>query len=120
MASILVIDDEEMMRISIKVALERLGHQVIEAADGKEGVDVYKSSPTDLVITDLIMPEQEGVETIVQLKGEFPDLKIIAMSGGGRMNNMDFLEVAQHLGANAILKKPFRKAELEETLNKVL
>jgi CheY-like chemotaxis protein len=82
MARILVIDDERIIRTIVKHALEEDGHEVIEAGDGEEGIQLYRKNPTDLVVTDIIMPRKEGIETIKELRRNYPDIKIIAMSGG--------------------------------------
>lgn len=120
MAKILVVDDEDLVRMTLRQMLEADGHEVLEAANGREGVALHSSDPVDLVVTDIIMPEQEGIETIVQLRRKNPQLKIIAISGGGRMKNMDFLKIASHVGADATLTKPFSTKELLETVNDCL
>ena len=117
MARILVVDDEDLGRVTLRQMLEADGHEVLEAANGREGVALHSNDPVDLVVTDIIMPEQEGIETIVQLRRKNPQLKIIAISGGGRMKNMDFLKIASHVGADATLTKPFSTRELLETVN---
>jgi len=120
MASILVIDDDIDLRTVICLILEKAGYQVEEAGDGREGVDLFRRKPADLVITDLIMPEQEGVETIIELRKEFPDTRIIAMSGGGRSEPASFLGFANKLGAAETLEKPFSRDVLLSTVEKVL
>lgn len=118
MADVLVIDDDPDMRELLRVTLEGAGHKVTLASNGREGVERYRAKPTDLVITDLFMPDQEGIETIKQMRIEFPDLSIIAISGkptGGTM-----LTVAQRLGARAVLQKPFLPQELLEAVEESL
>ena len=118
MAAILVIDDDPDVRDLLKRTLESAGHQVTLAADGRQGVLVFRSTGADLVITDLFMPNQEGLETIKQLRLEFPEARIIAISGkptGGTM-----LSVAQRLGAIAVLPKPFLPDELLKTVEQSL
>lgn len=118
MADVLVIDDDPDMRELLRVTLEGAGHKVTLASNGREGVERYRAKPTDLVITDLFMPDQEGIETIKQMRIEFPDLSIIAISGkptGGTM-----LTVAQRLGARAVLQKPFLPQELLEAVEQSL
>jgi len=83
MARILLIDDDAPVRRTLRKMLERQGYEVEEAPDGKAGLTLYQENPADLIITDLIMPEMEGIETIMELRRRFPDVKIIAMSGGG-------------------------------------
>ena len=105
MARILVIDDDEAFRPMVKQMLEQAGHEVLEAANGKEGVKLYNAEAPDLVITDLIMPEQEGIETILGLVKENPDAPVIAMSGGGRFTGIDVLSSARKFGAKQALAK---------------
>lgn len=112
MARILIIDDEELARFTLREILEAAGHEVVEASNGNEGIRHQKANSFDMVITDMIMPEKEGLETVVELKGEYPELKIIAISGGGRTRNMDFLQLAGEFGADLIITKPFSEEEL--------
>lgn len=112
MARILVIDDQELVREAILVALEGAGHEVAEAENGQEGITLQKEQPFNLVITDIVMPVKEGVETIQELRRDFDGLKIIAISGGGRSKSDNYLEVAGRLGADKVLPKPFTNAEL--------
>jgi len=120
MTRILVIDDEELARFTIREILETADFEVDEAENGRVGIDKQKATPFDLIITDIIMPEKEGVETIIDLKQEFPDLKIIAISGGGRTRNLDFLKLSERFGAAKILAKPFTEGQLLEAVNDVL
>ena len=120
MATILLVDDNEQYRTMLHTVLSRAGYEVQEARDGKEACSVYGRRPTDLVITDLIMPEKEGLETIKELREKNPQVKIIAISGGGRANAEDYLRVAQGFGAQRILAKPFSHKELLEAVNQVL
>ena len=107
MARILVIDDDEQLRRMLCLALGREGYVVVEAGDGNEGLHQLREAPVDLIITDLLMPEKEGLETIMDIRREFPDVKIIAMSGGGQARNLNFLRVAERLGAQRTMSKPF-------------
>ena len=120
MTRVLVIDDEELARFTIREILESANYEVDEAENGRIGIDMQKSTPFDLIITDIIMPEKEGVETIIDLKQEFPDLKIIAISGGGRTRNLDFLKLSERFGAEKILAKPFTEGQLLDAVNAVL
>ncbi len=120
MARILVVDDEDLVRMTLRQMLEADGHEVLEAANGRDGVALQLESPVDLVLTDIIMPDQEGIETIVQLRRKSPQLKIIAISGGGRMKNMDFLKIAMNVGADATLTKPFSTRDLTDAVNRCL
>lgn len=118
MANILVIEDDEAVRYSLLEALQAMGHTVEEAVNGVEGVDKCEATDFDLVITDLIMPEKDGVETILELKIDNPDLKIIAISGGGK--NLDIMDTTYRIGADCALTKPFSLADLSACVSKVL
>lgn len=112
MARILIIDDEQPIRMMLRMMLESEGHTVTEAADGTEGIKLFRQDPQDLVITDLIMPEKEGIETIMELRKDYPEVKVIAISGGGRNNPEWYLKTAKLLGAKEVLVKPIRKEAL--------
>ncbi len=120
MASILVIDDEPQMRSMLRLVLERAGHRVYDAPNGHAGAVVFRQNRIDLTITDILMPEREGIETISELKRITPKAKIIAISGGGRTKNLDFLKVARKIGADRTLAKPFRPQELVDTVDDLL
>ena len=108
MPSVLVVDDQDQVRQLIRETLEQAGYEVEEACDGKEGLDRYRVRSTDLVIMDILMPDQDGLETIMTLRQEFPDSRIIAMTGGSDMVGIpNFLDVAKMLGARRTLQKPF-------------
>jgi DNA-binding NtrC family response regulator len=120
MAKILIIDDDSKIREIIHQVLEREGHEVVDASDGKEGITLYRNSPADLIITDIIMPEKGGFETIHELKNDYPDVKIIAISGGRRVEPGEYLQLAQRFGAFKTLQKPFKMEELVEAVEEVL
>ena len=120
MVSILVIDDEEHIRMLIRKMLELSGYEVYEAPDGKVGLELYRKKPTDLIITDILMPEKEGLETIMELRRYYPKAKIIAISGGGQIGNLSFLSAAKHLGALRTLTKPFTHKELLKTIKELI
>ena len=120
MRQILIIDDDLQIRTLLKKIFEKEGFQVIEAQDGNEGIRQFREKGADLVITDLVMPEKEGIETIIELKREFPDVKIIAISGGGLNLPDAYLDVARFLGAIHTFSKPFVPAELLDVVNQVL
>jgi CheY-like chemotaxis protein len=120
MARILVIDDDPLIRNLLQHMLERAGHEVTLAADGDIGISVYRKQPADLVLTDLIMPGKEGIETIRELVQEFPGVKIIAMSGGGRVNSAGYLGLAGKLGASRTLAKPVERKVLIDTVEELL
>ena len=112
MESVLIIDDEPQIRSMIRLVLERAGYSVMEAADGVEGIRRFHENPANLIITDLIMPNKDGIGMIIELKKEFPDVKIIAMSGGGLNRPEGYLRGAQKLGAACTLSKPINRQEL--------
>lgn len=116
---VLVIDDEAAMRTLFSAVLREAGHEVYEAADGRAGLALYHQHRPELVITDIIMPNQEGIETIRLLHAENPEVKIIAISGGGRIGELDFLRIAKEFGAVATLAKPFRKQEFLNLLREL-
>ncbi len=118
--SILVIDDDEIIRHLFRDILEREGYTVLDAPDGNKGLKQYRENPTDLVITDLIMPNKEGIETIRDLRREFPDIKIIAVSGGGRIGPDSYLQMARNFGALHALTKPIDRKTLLKTVEEVL
>jgi CheY-like chemotaxis protein len=120
MANILLVDDEEQLRSILRIVLESAGHQVEEAGNGKEAVESYRSRPADLLVTDIVMPEKEGIETIIQLRESYPNVKVIAMSGGGRTGDQNYLELARKLGANHVLAKPFSNSEFLAAVKLVL
>ncbi|MGQ0667933.1 MAG: response regulator [Nitrospiraceae bacterium] len=108
MPSVLVIDDEEQVRQLIRETLEQAGYDVEEACDGKEGLKRYRTRPADLVIMDILMPDQDGLESIMTLDREFPMCRVIAITGGSDVIGMlNFLDVAKMLGARRTLQKPF-------------
>jgi len=112
MESILIIDDEPQIRSMIRLILEREGYAVMEASDGIEGLRLFREKPADLVITDLIMPNKDGIGMIIEIKKEFPNVKIVAMSGGGLNRPEGYLRGAQKLGAACTLSKPINRQEL--------
>ncbi len=113
MPSILVIDDDPNIRIIFQKMLTMAGYRVLTAADGKQGVRLFRDQGADLVITDLIMPEQEGLETICELHRDFPDLDIIVISGGGRFGEpSSYLYMAKRFGARYSFQKPVPSAKL--------
>ena len=110
MATILIIDDEEGVRALLRTTLEAAGHKVVEAANGCIGLDLYRLRPTDLVITDILMPELNGLDMMLELTRSFLDAKVIAISGAGGEDNV--LDVATLLGARRTLQKPFSMTQL--------
>ena len=120
MERILIIDDEPQIRSMLRLMLERDGYEVVEAPDGIEGIRVYRQNPADLIITDLIMPHKDGIGMIIELKKEFPDVKIIAMSGGGLNKPEGYLKGAQKLGAVCTLTKPIDREGMLRAVRKTL
>jgi CheY-like chemotaxis protein len=120
MARILLIDDDKALREVLRLSLEHLGHAVMEAQDGDEGLALYAKHGADIVLTDLIMPGREGLETIQELRRLYPSIKIIAMSGGGRVAAQDYLKVAAEFGAVRMLAKPFAIPVLAEAITATL
>jgi DNA-binding response OmpR family regulator len=120
MARILVIDDDVMLQVMLKEALTLLGHEVRQAFDGKEGARLCREAPPDLVLTDIMMPEQDGLQTIRELRRSCPEVKIIAMSGGSHvLPELDSLPFASKFGARQVLYKPFAHDELKAALSAV-
>ena len=111
MSKILVIDDEPAILLMLKKMLEKAGHEVDIASNGNEGIILFEKDKHDLLITDIIMPEKEGMETIIELRKKYPGLKIIAISGGGRINPEGYLPGAKLLGAHMIFQKPLIQKE---------
>lgn len=118
MARILVIDDDAEMRAVLGQTLKSAGHEVVLAADGKRGLAECGTKPIDLVVTDLVMPQQEGIETIMQLRRDYPKIAIIAMSGMSGARNL--LWIAQRIGAAKTLQKPFQPEELLAAVTEVV
>jgi len=116
--TILVIDDEPAIRDFVRFALEGVGYAVLEAENGRKGIEEFERNHVDVIITDLVMPEKEGLETIIKLKADRSDLKIIAISGVA--NSDMYLKMAGGLGAHETLQKPFNKNQVLQTLRKVL
>jgi len=113
MKSILVIDDDQDVRSCVRNILEHSGYSVLEAENGSVGIDIFRKNSVDLVIVDLFMPEKEGIETIIELRKGYPDLKILAISGGIPGYGLGyFLHIATKLGADGILDKPFDMHQL--------
>ena len=120
MANILVIDDEEGVRQVVAKVLEREGHKVTEASDGKVALSLMRDAHPDLVVCDLFMPEMDGVEVLRKLRRDHPQLSVVAISGGGYQGQVQLLDVAKKLGAVAVLKKPFELSELVGAVNLAL
>ena len=120
MARILVIDDDDQIRTALEHVLQLEGHEVISAANGREGIKVFEERGADLIITDIIMPDKEGLETIMELKTRYPDAKIVAISGGGCIEPGSYLQLAAKMGASHTLIKPFEREDLLEAVRNLL
>ena len=120
MKQILIIDDEPMIRSILRKMFENEGFKAITASDGQKGLELFNKEQVDLIITDIVMPEKEGTELIIELRKGHPDVPIIAISGGGKNPANDYLNIAKLLGANEVLEKPFTKKELLNAVKKVL
>jgi DNA-binding response OmpR family regulator len=112
MASVLVIEDDQEVRDFLVAVLTRAGHTVTAASNGSDGVVMFRENPAQVVITDIIMPEKDGIETILDLRREHPQLKVIAISGGGRSTPENYLHSARLLGADRAIRKPFKNEEI--------
>lgn len=120
MANILVIDDDDIFRDVLVSALRQANHTVREAENGNEGLRLFHEQPAELVLTDIVMPEKEGLDTIRDLRRDFPTARIIAMSGGLAHDPHLYLHMAEKFGANAVLAKPFQLNELYQTVDTAL
>jgi CheY-like chemotaxis protein len=120
MSKVLVIEDDPASRRMIGRILGEAGHVVVEAHDGLEGLQKFQSETPDLVITDIIMPEREGIQTIADIRGRGSKTAIVAISGGGSGSGALYLSMAEELGADAVLAKPFRASELLGLIDRLL
>ncbi|MEQ1863345.1 MAG: response regulator [Micropepsaceae bacterium] len=123
MARVLVIDDDQLFVKLMVHALKQRGHEVEFALDGISGSRTFERSRFDAVVCDILMPEQEGVQTIRQMRSDRPDLAIVAISGGlgaGGASNIDVLDIAGKMGADVTVKKPFQLSELSAAVDKAL
>ena len=120
MKTILLIDDDELVRLVLRDTLVLMGgYEVLVASDGRAARKQLAQRAVDLVITDIIMPDEEGVETILLLRKKFPDIPIIAISGGARIKAEDCLKIAQAVGADITLAKPFTSKELLDAVERI-
>ena len=120
MPRILVIDDEQLLRSTVVTILTRAGFTVEDASDGQAGIAKFHKNPPDIVLTDIFMPNRDGIEIIKELKHSSPQTKIIAMTGGGHLRMMEIASAAKVLGADHILDKPFDSESLLAAINGVL
>ncbi len=120
MAKILIIDDEAAIAHMLKKMVERAGHTAEIAGNGNEGLQIFELFRPDLLITDIVMPEKEGLEIIFDLRRKNPKLKIVAISGGGRFQYEGYLNSAKHLGADLVFQKPLDLKEFMNSISKLL
>ena len=119
-ATILIIDDDAAVSRTLSLILTRAGYHVSTAISGRKGLELLASGGIDLVLTDIIMPELDGIEAIRRIRADYPGLRIIAMSGGGQIDKADFLHMAEVLGADRAIEKPVRNERLLELVSAVL
>ena len=120
MARVLLLDDDESVRHSLSVMLERLGHEVWAARNVKEAITILPTNRFDILVTDLLMPENDGFEMIRFIRRHAPTIAVIAMSGGGKIGPAMYLDMAAQLGVDATLVKPFSKADLENAISEAM
>lgn len=120
MARILVIDDDPQLRTLLSRYFGRRGYEVLQAEDGNTGLAIFREQGADVIITDLIMPGKEGMETIIELRQEYPDARIIAISGGGRVAPEGYLQLAKGIGAARVFSKPFELEQLKDAVDDLL
>lgn len=120
MAQILIIDDDKLLRDMLRTALELNGHDVVDVSDGFAAIKQYGQKPADLIITDIIMPGKDGIEIIFELHQANPDVKIIALSGGGRIEATSYLGMAEKFGASRTFIKPFDYDDLMNAIGELL
>lgn len=118
--SILLIDDDTQLRSVLRRVLGRSGYLVLEAENGREGLEILTRAEVHLVITDIIMPDMEGIELILELRRTRPDLRVIAMSAGGRISPDNYLSLAKHSGATRTIAKPFELEDFTALVAEVL
>ena len=116
MLRILIIDDDELFRSMLRAILTKMNHKVRDASDCDEAVIMYEQEAAEILITDLVMPGKDGLQVIALFKSRFPKVKIIAMSGAGRLVQTNYLKRAAAEGADAVLEKPFTKEQLSAVL----
>ena len=120
MAVVLVIEDDDHLRRLLRTVLERAGYTVEDAPNGAAGLKRFSACPADVVVTDSIMSEKEGLETIIELKRDHPEVKLIAISGGGARLDAQYLPSAKALGADRTIEKPFEAREVIEAVGGLL
>ena len=118
---VLIVDDHDEMRAMLSRTLTEFGHTTFVAEHGGVALKIAASHPIDLMITDLVMPEKEGIETIMAIRKQYPHIRILAMSGGHQnRNSLPYLELAARLGAHGTLQKPFNISELVAKIDEII
>ncbi len=120
MARVLLIEDDYFLRAVLKGALEEQSHEVVEASNALRATQLHEDNPFDVILTDLIMPERDGLELITEFRRRFPSVRIIAMSAGGQISAPDYLDIAKKMGAFSTLTKPISDEMLALTLTRAL
>jgi CheY-like chemotaxis protein len=120
MHTVLIIDDHRPFLEMMSQVIRREGYDVMEAMDGVEGLRLCRKQPPDVVVTDILMPEKDGLEAIREFKRDYPSVKIIAISGGGSNVQIDYLPLAKKMGADSVLRKPIEPADMIDALREVL
>ena len=121
MTHVMVIDDDEQIRELLRETLERDGYEVVTAANGDEGIRLHRSKSADVIITDILMPVREGISTIHELRNEFPDVKIIAITGGGHSGPLShYLSMANQIGAHRVIAKPFVRRQILDAVSELV
>lgn len=120
MVRVIVVDDDVKVRTAARILLEEAGIEAVEAADGKAAIQAVRDFGAEVVLCDLFMPDVDGLEVIQELRREFADVKVIAMSGGGFGGTVDLLSVARQLGAVEVLHKPFTQKTILEAIHRAL
>lgn len=120
MARILIIDDNAQLREMLNLMLTQAGHEVMEASSGVTGLKTFREAPADLVVLDILMPEKSGLETIVELKRDYPTAKIIGISGGFQKKTDESNSLAELLGVERTLSKPFASEDLLNAVREIL
>lgn len=118
--SILVVDDDASIRELLRKLFEKSGYAVREAADGSAALRLMREEQADCVVTDIIMPEKEGIETILEIRRTYPETQIVAISGGGRIGPLNYLKMAKLMGARYVFSKPFSAADLLDAVSSLL
>jgi len=117
---ILVIEDDPFMRETLQDVVEDKGYYITTVANGKRGISLHEKEHYDLIITDVLMPDIDGLEVIMKIRQNFPQTKLLAVSGGGHISSKEYLMMARELGSNGVVQKPFNNDELVEKIASLL